>query len=142
MVRPELVTRKLSQLHRYLSELEAHRGLPYQDYLSKSDKRRAVERLLELVVEVAVDLNTHLVTEKRGSPPSDYADSFRAAAACGILPAGLAETLAPSAGLRNVLVHEYGEIDDAKVHGSITMALDGFAEYSRNIVKWLKSENG
>lgn len=139
MVRPEVVRRKLSHLHGYLQELERHRAITYEQYLALGGPRREVERLLQLLVEAAVDINVHLVTELGGAPPGDYHSSFLDAARQGVLPAELASRLAPAAGLRNVLVHEYGDIDDAQVHGSIPRALDGWAEYARALESWLTS---
>lgn len=140
MVRPEIVRRKLSHLDGYLAELEAHRGVDLEAYLAPGGPRRAVERLIQLVVEAAADINVHVVSELEGRPPIDYRESFYAAARVGLLPPALAERLAPSAGLRNALVHEYARIDDARVHASIPLVLDGFREYVRAVVAWLERE--
>lgn len=138
MVRPEIVRRKLSHLHDYLSELERHRNVTLEEYLEPDGPRRAVERLLQLVVERAVDINVHTVTELGQAPPPDYKSSFLQAANHGVIPGDLASKLAPSAGLRNVLGHEYGEIEDALVHESIVPALEDFAGYSRAVEQWLE----
>lgn len=142
MVRADLVRHKLALLHRYLTELEVHRNLSLEAYLTGGDRLRAIERLLQLIVEAAVDINTHLVTEIEGVPPSDYTDSFQAAVRCSVIDAGLGQLLKPSAGLRNALVHQYGGIDDARVHASITMALDGFTSYVRSVNRWLERYSG
>jgi uncharacterized protein YutE (UPF0331/DUF86 family) len=69
--------------------------------------RHAVERILTQRVEFAVSINSHVAASVSGSVPGTYRDSFRAAADAGLLTADLVERLAPSAGLRNVLTHEY-----------------------------------
>lgn len=137
MVRPEVVRRKLTRLSRYLAELEPHRDVPFETYGATGGPRREIERLLHLIVESAADINVHVVTEINGRPPEDYRGSFFDASHCGLLPAGLAERLAPSAGLRNALVHDYGDIDDERVHASIGRALDDFDEYARTVHGWL-----
>ncbi|HXF73416.1 MAG TPA: DUF86 domain-containing protein [Actinomycetota bacterium] len=137
MVRPEIVRRKLSHLDGYLDELERYRDVDLETYLAAGGPRRAVERLIQLIVETAADINVHVATELEGRPPSDYRASFHAAARIGLIPPALAERLAPSAGLRNALVHEYATIDDARVHASIPLVLDGFREYARSVVAWV-----
>lgn len=139
MVRQDLVRHKLAMLHRYLGELAEHREVSLDEYVQGGMRRRAVERLLQLIVEVAADVNTHLVTELEGMPPADYTDSFTAAARIGAIDAELAARLKPSGGLRNALIHEYGDIDDALVHASIPLALDGFERYIAAVNKWLDS---
>lgn len=142
MVRADLIRHKMAMLHRYLQELEVHRSLTLEQYLTGGDRLRAIERLLQLIVEAAVDINTHIVTEVEGVPPADYTDSFLAAVRCGVIPAHLGDRLRPAAGLRNALVHEYGAIDDVRVHASIPMALDGFDLYLRSVTQWLDSHEG
>lgn len=137
MVREELVRRKLALLHGYARELAEHRDVTLDEYVRGGPTRRATERLLQLIVEVAADINTHLVTEVEGMPPTGYTDSFAAAARIGAISAELAGKLKPSGGLRNALIHEYGDIEDELVHGSVPLVLDGFEEYLGQIHRWL-----
>ena len=60
--------------------------------------------------------------------PDDYYGGL--IASLQILPEALARALAPSAGLRDRLVHEYDAIDDAKVFAAIPTALDLYRQYS------------
>lgn len=137
MVRPEVVARKLAHLSPYLEELKPYRAVSLEEYVAEGGPRRTIERLLQLLVEVAADINVHIVTEIEGTPPTDYRSSFSAMVRCGVLSHDLAERLAPSAGLRNILVHAYDEIDDEEVHGSIAPALEDFEAYRDAVRGWL-----
>lgn len=88
-----------------------------------------------------MDINVHLVTELEGTPPPDYRTSFPPAARVGVIPEDLALKLEPAAGLRNVLVHDYAEIDDGRVHGAIPLALDGFRDFARAVHRWLEKRS-
>lgn len=88
-----------------------------------------VERLLSRVVDLAVDVNSHLSVAELGRAPADYRSSFAAAVEAGALPKDLGERLAPAAGLRNVIVHEYAALDLALVAAAVPQALDGFRAY-------------
>ena len=138
MVRAELVERKLEAMANYLDELRALRPSDLQEYRKDLPRRRAVERLLQLIVEVATDINTHLAAES-GEVPDDYFESFWSAARLGAIDAELARVLAPSAGLRNRLVHEYETLDDGQVFASIDMALGLFPTYIRQILAFLET---
>jgi uncharacterized protein YutE (UPF0331/DUF86 family) len=141
MVRPEIVRRKLSHLTGYLDELATYRDVTFDEYVARGGPRRAVERLVQLVVEAAIDINVHVATELEGRPPSDYRTSFAAAARVGLIDPALAERLAPAAGLRNALVHDYVEIDDARVHAAVPAVLDGFGDYARAVRAWLTTRH-
>ena len=51
--------------------------------------------------------------------PEEYYGGFLKVGQIGVLPADLAGALAPWAGLRNRLVHEYETIDDAMILASV-----------------------
>ena len=67
MIDHALVNRKLSQIVEYLTAL-APPGISYEDYLQQPT-RYAAERLLQLLVDTAVDINAHLTVELTGTHP-------------------------------------------------------------------------
>ncbi len=67
----------------------------------------------------------------------DYYQGFLRLADCGVLPRDLAEALAPSAGLRNRLVHEYDAMVDASVLDAVRKAQDLFPRYVGAIERYL-----
>ena len=54
-----------------------------------------------------------------------------------VLPARLAKKLVPMAGFRNVLVHEYLEIDRRRVYRALKQELRDFESFVRAITKLL-----
>ena len=137
MVRVEVVERKLEALADYLAELRALRPADLREYQPDLTRGRAIERLLQLVVEVATDINTHLAAES-GQVPDNYFQSFWSVARLGAIDEDLARALAPSAGLRDRLVHQYEALDDGQVFASIHMALGLFPVYTREILAFLE----
>lgn len=118
----DVLVRKLSRLRVYLEDLAPHVGRSAEDVI---DDPYEIERLLELLVQVAVDVIGHELAE-RGVVPESYRQTFLLAAEHGLLPADLAESLADAAGLRNVLVHLYEDIDYGIVAASIDRAMADF----------------
>lgn len=124
---PEVLARKLERLATYLADLEPHRGRTGAEI--RQDPYE-VERLLELLVQVAVDVLAHLLSEQ-GITPASYRETFEEAGAQGLIPEPLASRLSGAAGLRNVLVHLYEEIDYEIVARSIENAARDFRELLR-----------
>lgn len=121
----EVLARKLAALERYLGDLGRHRGMA-PERLEEDPYR--VERLLELVVQVAVDIVAHELAERDVTPES-YRDAFLRAVDADLLPEDLARRLADAAGLRNVLVHLYDTIDYEIVAASVARALEDFGAF-------------
>jgi uncharacterized protein YutE (UPF0331/DUF86 family) len=102
--------------------------------------RAAVERVLTQLVELAAQVNTHIVAVSGKVPPAEYRESFVAAAEVGALPSDLAAKIAASAGLRNILVHQYLDADLEIIATSVGQATGDYAAYVRVIAAWLNAQ--
>lgn len=102
--------------------------------------RAIVERLLSRVIDLAVDVNTHVCVARLGRAPADYHESFTLAARAGLLPQPLADLLAPSTALRNAIVHVYLELDLVRVAESVPEAQEGYRAYVREAARSVRDE--
>lgn len=125
----DVVERRLRALRDALGDLEQLRGASADDLRANPITRAGAERLLQVTADLAVDINAHLATSLLGKAPTTGRESFEAAAAAGVLSAALASELAPSAGLRNVLVHRYVDIDVELVARAVGELLDLLPRY-------------
>jgi len=119
LVDAESVGRRLQRLGELLAALEAIRAEGEQAYLSGLHTRLAAERALQLAVQTCIDVAAHLVAELGLRTPEDYRDTFRGLGERGHLDRALADRLGDAAGLRNILVHEYLEIDPREVWAAL-----------------------
>ena len=114
-----LLEKKLQFLLEYLQELKAFTGLRFSEYERDKIKKRAAERLLQLLVEVGSDIAGAILLEKEGMVSETYYASFLELGKKGFISVPLAKKLASSAGLRNRIIHEYGEYKDHIVFSNI-----------------------
>ncbi|MCM8901062.1 DUF86 domain-containing protein [Caldicoprobacter algeriensis] len=96
-----------------------------------------MERLIQLIVDLALDINNILLSYMGKPPASDYFNSFIELAECGVLDSKFAADIAPSSGLRNRLVHEYDKINDKIVYESIDKIIDMYVLYMQAINKFI-----
>ena len=129
----DVVLRKLERIAEDIRLLEPFRGMTLEVYRADVYRRKAVERLLQEVIEAAVDINSHLIVGSGRPAPDDLHSSFLALAEMGVIDREFAAALAPCAGLRNRLVHEYDRIDDSKVLSAVQQALEQFPAYVARI---------
>ena len=104
---PDVVSRRLRLMEESLRDLQLLADRTAADLAAAPLDRAAAERLVQVVVDLAVDVKSHLVVAAGARAPETGRESFLAAAAIGALATDLAQRLAPSAGLRNLLVHRY-----------------------------------
>jgi uncharacterized protein YutE (UPF0331/DUF86 family) len=93
--------------------------------------RLAIERILSLVVDLAFACNSHVAVGLLSRAPDSYAESFDLASDAGLIERELAKLIRPSAGLRNVLVHAYLDVDQDRVAAAVPLALEQYGEYVR-----------
>lgn len=117
-------------------------GLTLEDYRRDRFRLRGTERLLQETIEAAIDAGHHILRERGATVPADYHGVFVALGDAGVLPRPLAAALAPAAGLRNRLVHEYDAIDDEMVLAAVSTARDQFAAFVRAIDAWISGGEG
>ena len=133
MIDRDLVTRKMTLIAADLAPLESLASKDRESYLASPTDELVAERLLERMIGRMIDINFHLITEAGGAPPADYYESFTRLARLGVLERDFATRIAGSAGLRNRIVHEYDEIDPARVHEALQSAVTDIPAYLRRI---------
>ena len=134
----ETVVEKLIKLQEYLGQLETLKPESFQQYIENIAVKYAVERIMQLIVDVALDINNVVLAMNQKPPAADYFNSFLELGECGVLEHSFALGIAPSTGLRNRLVHEYEEINDEIVYQSIVKMIAVYKEYMRAINRYIQ----
>jgi len=136
-----VVGRRLRALTDALEDLQRLRDVDVAGFRADPIARAAAERLLQVTVDLAVDVNAHLATGVLRRAPATGRESFLAIAEAGILSSELAQLLAPAAGLRNVLVHRYIDIDVELVTRAVGEILDLMPRYVDEVATYLRSSS-
>lgn len=129
---PDVLDKKLASMTTYLNDLMPHRGISFDGFMKRHYE---IERLLELLIMSASDIVLHLIAARGEPAPASYRASFLRAGELGIITSELSKSLAVGAGLRNILVHEYAEIDYALLHKSIPIAVRDFSAFIKEFSK-------
>lgn len=91
-------------------------------------------------VEAAIGLCLHLSVRVTGKPAGEYAQCFRNLGESGVIDQDLARRLAMAAGLRNLLVHEYGRVDDARFLALLRAGLADFERFAAAVGRFLGAD--
>lgn len=137
MVDPARVRRLLEALEEYRSQLERLRGLPAAEY--QGDSAFAGRYLVQASAQACIDMANHVIASSGWRTPQDFRDSFTVLEENGVLGAGLAERMRALAGLRNLLVHIYAEVDDRIVSESLVERLQDLSDFSQAMARLASS---
>lgn len=139
MLDKALVKQKLAFLIEHLDELEPLSTVALEEYKTDAIKRHAAEKLVELVVGYATDINQLIVEGMGHSVPQTYYNSFVAMQELGILPQDLSTRLANTAGLRNRLIHQYEKLSHEVVYHSLKPLVKNYRQYTVLIRDYLQT---
>jgi uncharacterized protein YutE (UPF0331/DUF86 family) len=128
---------RLDEMDGYLAELQAVAPTRLSEYKT-IEKRRACERLLQILVEAVIDVCSLLVSGLRLGLPGEEDDLFQKLLVRGALSSEMTGIVRRMKGLRNLLVHEYGRVNDEIVFETITHRLGDFGAFKREVLDFLR----
>lgn len=129
MVDPKSIDARLEHLTELLAESERIRASGHAAYDASFRDRLAAQHAIQLAIQICVDIGAHLIAELALRMPDDYRGVFAALQEPLGLAPELVEGLSAAAGMRNVLVHVYLDVDDDRVWDALGH-LDDLREFA------------
>jgi len=138
LIDKDFIKSKIFFIKSYYEELE--HILSFSDTEIKKDfvKLRAIERIIQLIVDEIIDINTHFIRYGSLKIPESFQSSFLVLAENNILPESFAKKIAPVVGLRNRLVHRYEKIDLDLLLSLVRKNKEDFTEYLKYIFQFIE----
>lgn len=140
---PQIVLTRLNKIDDYLQRLDKYKTLTLQEYLDNEDIQLITERIIQIITEAALDINKYILSRLGILQQRDdwtNKDYFLEAGNQKIITQDLANELSAAAGMRNVLVHLYLDIDPDQVFTAIAKSLKYYPLYMRQIITYLDKE--
>jgi uncharacterized protein YutE (UPF0331/DUF86 family) len=95
-----------------------------------------VERNLEVAAQCCIDISHRIISLTKAQKPADYYEALVRMGELGVLPPDFARHLAPLAGFRNILVHEYLRLDWDEVYRHL-QNLEDLQRFAAVVRQWL-----
>lgn len=141
MVDPETVRRRLRQIDRRVTSLRSIVAEGRTSFLDDPDIQAQAERHLQVTIQAAIDIAIHLLADRSAEAPEDYGSSFLLLADSDIIDDELARRLRLAAGLRNILVHGYLDVDPQRVWDHLNRLVDLVA-FAEAVNRFLEDADG
>ncbi len=132
-----VVDARLRELSRRLSRLASRKPASLDALRNDEDLQDILTRNLESAVQGAIDIAMHLCAA-HGDVPASGAEAFDRLAERKLIARPLAQRLRRAVGFRNVLAHEYVEIDWAIVMDALSDGAADLSAFGRQVVSTLE----
>lgn len=129
-----ILKRKIDKLQEYISKLQPYILLNNDELLKNEEKRAAMERWFQLMVDEAIDINAALAYMVGGKVADSYKSSFHELVTLSILDSSFAEKIADSAKVRNQMTHDYEKLQYSELVETMKKYFELYKEYTRVIV--------
>lgn len=133
----EVIDARLRELSRRLRRVEARKPASIKALAADEDLQDILTRNLELAIQTCIDIAFHLCGA-HGKVPTTAADAFAQLANFELIERSLAKRLQRAVGFRNVLVHEYTEVDWKIVMRVIRTDTRDLAAFGKAVLKLLE----
>jgi uncharacterized protein YutE (UPF0331/DUF86 family) len=112
----ELVAMRVAKIREQLRHLARLDTIAREEFLASTTQQHAVERELQIVIEMCLDIGHHVISREGLRRPGDYRDVFVVLREAAIVGADLGRRLEEMASFRNRLVHGYLDVEPGRVY--------------------------
>jgi uncharacterized protein YutE (UPF0331/DUF86 family) len=137
MVRAEVIRKRLNKLDEYLEILNGLKKYSLDEFLSTPEYYGSVERFLQLAIETTVDIGNHIVADLGLGEVNWYSDIAAILEEKNFISVDLREKWIRMVGFRNILVHDYLEVDRKIVYEVLHNQLGDIEELKQVFAKFL-----
>lgn len=136
----EKIQKLLQHLDVCIQMLESKRSATLNEYIQARELQDIVEREFQKAIQNCIDIGARLISIRGFRPPKDYGDVFEIISEQGVIDDHCCTVMKELAGLRNIIVHEYRDIDHDEVHRHLQNNLDILRTFARQVSSWIKKE--
>lgn len=116
MLRPEVIRKRINKLNEYLDFLEKAQHYQRDLFMKKPEYYASTERFLQLSIESINDMGSHVIASEGLGNLNQYSDIPELFADNGWIDETTKELWLKMIGFRNILVHDYLEVDREAVY--------------------------
>ena len=141
MLDKERIREKIKVIQKERALLEDFVGISFEDFVANENIHEFYGALhhLQVALQAVLDICQHIVSQKLLGSYRENKEVFDLLQRKKILTPNLAENLKKAIGARNILVHQYEEVDSKQIYNIIQNNLKDFDRFIYEINKYLES---
>jgi uncharacterized protein YutE (UPF0331/DUF86 family) len=142
MLDKQKIREKIKVIQRERSLLEDFVGIDFEEFSSPERIHEYYGAIhhLQVALQAVLDVSQHIVAQKLLGIYKANRDVFALLSRSGIIPSKLAENLEKAIGARNILVHQYEDVDPLQIYNIIQNNLSDFDKFVVEINTFLNSQ--
>lgn len=133
----DVILNKKESIERCVQQIRLYYGMPSALPFEKDHlKQDAIAANLQRAAEQAIDLANHVIRKGKLGLPKESKESFEILARARVIPQELADKLKGMVGFRNIMVHQYQEMDVKIMVDVIEHRLDDLVVFTTHVMEF------
>lgn len=133
----DVILNKKESIERCIRQIRSYYAMPSAAPFEKDYLRQdAIAANLQRAAEQTIDLANHIIRKKKLGLPKESRESFAVLASAGVIQKELAGKLQGMVGFRNIMVHQYQELDMKIMISVIEHRLDDLIEFTNRVMEF------
>lgn len=138
MTNPQIIMKKINAIQHNLARIKSFQPLALEVFLTDDDVREIITHNLFVMLQNVIDIGTYLIADA-GLPEPDFLGGIPDLLFKGkIIPQELVGPLKAMIGLRNLIAHQYGDLDFKIIHTIVSEKLNDINSFSDAIIKYCR----
>ena len=138
MLNSSIIIKKVNLIIYYLKRITSHSNISLVEFLENEDSKDIVMHNLFMVLQNIIDIGTHIISDEGMEEPDYMSDIPDILAKENVIENELVKPLKSMIGLRNIIAHEYGDIDFNIIYKIIKENISDINNFIDNIIKYYK----
>lgn len=135
MIDKDVILNKANKVDHHLRRIREKRVVSLEEFLADLDCQESILFNLQMAVQNCIDIAAHIISEEELGIAGSTNEMFYMLQENGYLSPELTENMVAAVGFRNLVVHEYGNIDLRQVYQIAHQDIDDMEGFLKAIIK-------
>ena len=138
MVDRDIIIAKADSIRKHVQKAREKVGIDLKDFLRDADCQDIVLFNIQMAAQNCIDMAAHIISDEGYGVPGSNNEMFYMLEKHGLLDRDLTEKLVKAVGFRNLIVHEYGQLDMTQVYRTAQKDITDLEDYIKAIITKLE----
>lgn len=138
MVKREVISKKINLIRHHLERLSLKSNISLEEFLNDEDKRDIICHNLFVMLQYIIDICSHIVSDEGFEEPVFLSDMASILGKEKVIRKELQQPLKDMIGLRNILAHQYGDMDFKTIYNIVKNELKDVYAFLEDIIDYAK----
>ena len=138
MVSQPIIKKKINAIQHNLVRIKSCQPLSMEEFLANDDIKDIVTHNLFVMLQNVIDIGTHLISDIGMEEPAFLSDIPELLLKGKVIPQELIGPLRSMIGLRNLIAHEYGDLDFKIIYRIVNENIEDINTFLEAVIRYCK----